>query len=393
MKDHYYYFDHAATTPLSAEALAAMLPYFTNAFGNASSIYRLGREAKKALEASRQTIALCLEARPEEIFFTSGGTEADNWAIFGSAMKHRGKKNKLIVSAIEHHAVLHPAQKLVKEGIEVIVLPVDEMGVVQPETLKAVIDDQTFLVSVMMANNEVGTIQPIAELVQISHGAGAWFHTDAVQAVGHIPVNVQTLGVDLLSLSGHKFNGPKGVGALYVRRGLGLPAWMEGGAQERNRRAGTENIAGIVGMAKALETAAYRLEETQARLKAYRDQLIDVLLERIPETKLNGHPVDRLPGNVNLSFAGIEGEGLLLKLDQKGIAASSGSACTSGALDPSHVLMAMGVPHEIAHGSLRLSMGEQTSQAQVNYVLETVPNIVEQLRSMSPLWDKRKEVN
>lgn len=389
MKEHQHYFDCAATTPLGAEALAAMLPYFTNAFGNASSIYQLGREAKKALEASRQTIAHCLEARPEEIFFTSGGTEADNWAIFGSAMKHRGKKNKMIVSEIEHHAVLHPAQKLAKEGLEVVYLPVDEMGMVQPETLKSVIDEQTFLVSVMMANNEVGTIQPITELARISHEAGAWFHTDAVQAVGHIPVNVQSLGIDLLSLSGHKFNGPKGVGALYIRKGLGLPAWMEGGAQERNRRAGTENIAGIVGMAKALEGATYRLEESQARLTSYREQLIQGLLERITETKLNGHPVHRLPGNVNLSFAGIEGEGLLLKLDQKGIAASSGSACTSGALDPSHVLMAMGVPHEIAHGSLRLSMGEQTSQAQVDYVLETVPAVVEQLRSMSPLWEKK----
>jgi cysteine desulfurase len=384
-----YYFDNAATTSLGAEPLAAMLPYLTQEYGNASSIYSIGRSARQAVEESRQSIAAAIGGRPEEIYFTSGGTEADNWALRGVAERFSGKKNKLITSTIEHHAILHTTEKLAKQGYEIGYLPVNHLGLTDPAQLAELVDESTCLVSVMMANNEIGTIQPIKELAEVAHKAGALFHTDAVQTVGHIPLNVKELGVDLLSLSGHKFHGPKGVGALYIRKGVILPNLIHGGAQERNKRAGTENVAGIVGMAKALEIAVAKLAQTAPQITALRDKLINTVLETIPFTRLNGDRVHRLPGNVNISIESIEGEALLLKLDHQGIAASSGSACTSGSLDPSHVLLAIGLPHEIAHGSLRLTLSEHTTEEEVAYVIKTLPGIVEELRAMSPLWDEK----
>lgn len=381
------YLDHAATTPMRPEVLEAMLPFLQEQYGNASSIYLIGREARKALDGARDKVAGLIGASPREIIFTSGGSEADNLAIKGVAFALRDRGNHIITSAIEHHAVLHTCEYLKKHGFDITVLPVDSDGLVDPVAVDRAITPKTILVSIMHANNEIGTIEPIAEIGRILRERSILFHTDAVQTVGHIPVNVEDLGVDLLSLSAHKFYGPKGVGALYVRRGTKLDPLIHGGGQERNRRAGTENVAGIVGLAKALELAVVEMDSSGQRQKELRDQLISEILEKIPHTRLNGHPEKRLPGNVSLCFEFIEGESLLLNLDMRGIAASSGSACTSGSLEPSHVLLALGLPHEIAHGSLRLTLGRDTSRADIDAVIDVLPGIVDKLRQMSPLYD------
>lgn len=377
--------DNAATTAVSRQVLEKMLPYFTDVYGNASSIHGTGRDARKALEESRRQVASVLNCKPQEIYFTSGGSESDNWAIKGVAFANRRKGGHIITSAIEHHAVLHTCQWLEKQGFTVTYLPVDEFGQVDPRDVEAAITDKTVLISVMAANNEIGTIQPIREIAQIARAHQVYFHTDAVQAMGAIPMDVQEIGCDMLSLSAHKFHGPKGVGALYIRQGVRIDNFMHGGAQERGKRATTENIPGIVGLAEALNLATRDLEEKSARIAALRDQLIDGLTA-IPYTRLNGHRTNRLPNNCNISIRFVEGEALLLRLDLAGIAASSGSACTSGSLDPSHVLLAIGLPHEIAHGSLRFSLSDATTQEEVDTVLSTLPGIVETLRSMSPLY-------
>ena len=383
------YLDNAATTATAPEVVEAMLPYFTQVYGNASSIHQTGREAKRALEAARRQVAQALHAAvPQEIYFTAGGSESDNWAIKGAAFANQKKGRHLITTAIEHHAVLHTCQWLEKQGFEVTYLPVDHDGKVSAADVERAIRPDTTLVSVMTANNELGTIQPIAEIGAICRARGVLFHTDAVQAIGAIPVDVQAMNIDMLSLSAHKFHGPKGVGALYVRKGVRIDGLVHGGAQERGWRAGTENIPGIVGLGKAIELAAASLDENAARMSALRDRLISGILERIPEVTLNGHPTDRLPNNANLSFRYIEGEALLLRLDLAGVAGSSGSACTSGSLDPSHVLLAIGLPHEVAHGSLRLTLGSDTTQADIDAVLRILPNIVEDLRNMSALYKK-----
>ena len=377
--------DNAATTAVSRQVLEKMLPYFTDVYGNASSIHGTGRDARKALEESRRQVASVLNCKPQEIYFTSGGSESDNWAIKGVAFANRRRGGHIITSAIEHHAVLHTCQWLEKQGFTVTYLPVDEFGQVDPRDVEAAITDKTVLISVMAANNEIGTIQPIREIAQIARAHQVYFHTDAVQAMGAIPMDVQEIGCDMLSLSAHKFHGPKGVGALYIRQGVRIDNFMHGGAQERGKRATTENIPGIVGLAEALKLATRDLEEKSARIAALRDQLIDGLTA-IPYTRLNGHRTNRLPNNCNISIRFVEGEALLLRLDLAGIAASSGSACTSGSLDPSHVLLAIGLPHEIAHGSLRFSLSDATTQEEVDTVLSTLPGIVETLRSMSPLY-------
>ncbi len=384
----FVYADNAATTPVSQDVLNAMLPYFSEQYGNASSIYSVGREAKTALETARQTIASCLGAETNEIYFTSGGSESDNWAIKGAAhqLGCKGKKH-LITTKFEHHAVLHTMQSLEKEGFEVTYLDVYENGIVHPEDVRNAIRDDTALVSIMYANNEIGTIQPIAEIGAICKERGVWLHTDAVQAIGNVEIDVKKQNIDMLSLSGHKIHAQKGVGALYMRGGIRIPNLIDGGAQERGRRAGTENIAAIVGLAKAMDTACSHIAQRAARLCAMRDRLIDGVLQ-IERSRLNGDRENRLPGNANFCFEGIEGESLLLLLDMAGICASSGSACTSGSLDPSHVLLAIGLPHEIAHGSVRLSLSDQNTQEDVDYILETLPGIVKRLRAMSPLWDK-----
>ncbi|AGC67913.1 cysteine desulfurase IscS [Thermoclostridium stercorarium subsp. stercorarium DSM 8532] len=387
MDKHIVYVDHAATTYVKPEVFEAMKPYFTEYFGNPSSIYSLGRESKKAIENARGVIAECLGAQPSEIYFTGSGTEADNWAIKGVAYANRKKGKHLITSAIEHHAVLHAFDYLKKEGFEVTYLPVDERGFVNPKDLAEAIRPDTTLVSIMMANNEIGTIQPIKELAAIAKEKGVIFHTDAVQAMGNLDVKVNDLNVDLLSMSAHKFYGPKGVGALYVRKGVRIDSFVHGGAQERNKRAGTENVPGIVGMAAALKLAYENLEEYNKHLRKLSNKLIDSVMERIPYVRLNGDRENRLPGNVNFSFQFIEGESLLLMLDMKGIQASSGSACTSGSLDPSHVLLAIGLPHEIAHGSLRITFGEDNTEEQVDYIVDNLVEIVERLRQMSPLYE------
>ena len=382
------YMDNAATTAIAPEALAALLPCFGQVYGNASSIHSFGREARKRLEDARRRVAACLGAKPNEIYFTSGGTESDNWAIKGAAFANREKGNHIITTQIEHHAVLHTCQWLEKQGFEVTYLPVEEYGLVNPADVEAAITDRTILISVMAANNEIGTLEPIAEIGRIAKAHKVLFHCDAVQAVGAIPVNVEDWHVDMLSISGHKFHGPKGVGALYIRTGARVEQFMHGGAQERGRRATTENLPGIVGLAAALERACAHMEENSCRLTAMRDRLIRGILDAIPYTRLNGHPVKRLPGNVNVSVRFIEGEAMLLRLDLAGISASSGSACTSGSLDPSHVLLAIGLPHEIAHGSLRLSLGDCNTEEQVDEVLRVLPGIVENLRNMSPLYEQ-----
>lgn len=383
------YLDNAATTRVRPEVAAEMMPILTEVYGNASSVHSFGREAKKALEKARSQVAAAIGAKKEEIYFTAGGSESDNWAIKGLAHALRKKGTHLITTAIEHHAVLHTCQALEKEGFEVTYLPVDEYGLVTPEQVEAAIRPDTILVSVMMANNEIGTIEPVAEIGAVCKKHGVLFHTDAVQAIGHVPVDVKAMNIDLLSLSGHKFYAPKGVGALYIRTGVRPLNLIDGGAQERNRRAGTENLPAIVGMGKAIELICAEMEEDGRRLTALRDKLIAGILEKIPESRLNGHPTRRLPGNVNVSIRYIEGEALLLSLDMAGIAASSGSACTSGSLDPSHVLLAIGLPHEIAHGSLRLSLGHETTEEEIDRVLEELPRIVERLRAMSPLYADR----
>ena len=385
----FIYADHAATAALRPAALRAMEPYFTEEYGNPSSLYAFGQRAKSDLEAARAAVAACLNARPEEIFFTSGGTEADNWALKGAVelAALKGKKTgHIITSAIEHHAVLHTAQYLEKRGYAVTYLPVDQFGRVDPAAVEAAIRPDTVLISIMAANNEIGTLQPVAEIGAIARAHKVLFHTDAVQAVGHIPVDVEAWNADLLSLSAHKFGGPRGVGALYVRRPNRLPPLIHGGGQEGGRRSGTENVVGVVGMAAALQEAVEALPAESAQLAALRDRLIGGLTG-LPYARLTGHPVDRLPGTASFVFEGVEGEALLLHLDARGICASSGSACSSASLDPSHVLLAVGLPHAIAHGSLRLSLGPDNTEADVDAILEAVPAVVENLRAMSPVWD------
>ncbi len=380
------YMDNAATTRVSDTAVRAMLPCFQNLYGNPSSLHTIGQEAAKALLSARETVAACLGCSFKEITFTSGGSEADNQAIISAARigARKGKKH-ILSTAFEHHAVLHTLRRLEKEGFEIQLLDVGSMGTVTSEQVAKAIRPDTALVTIMYANNEIGSVMPIAEIGAVCREKGVLFHTDAVQAAGHLHINVREQNIDMLSLSGHKFHGPKGVGALYTRQGIPLTNIIEGGAQERGKRAGTENIPGIVGMAAALREACDRIDETTEKMTALRDKLI-AGLSQIPHSVLNGDPVHRLPGNVNLCFEGIEGESLLLLLDQKGICASSGSACTSGSLDPSHVLLAIGRPHEVAHGSLRLSLCEDNSPEEVEYVLREVPRIVEYLRAMSPVW-------
>ena len=393
MSEKFVYADHAATTAVTDTALAAMLPHFTRDYGNPSSLYRFAQEGKTHLEEARAQVAACLNAKPEEVYFTSGGTEADNWALRGVAelMALKGKKTgHIITTAIEHHAILHTAQWLEKQGYEVTYLPVDGDGLVDPANLEQAIRPDTILISVMAANNEIGTIQPIAEIGAIARAHKVLFHTDAVQAVGHIPVDVEAWNVDLLSLSGHKFGGPKGIGALYMKKPLRLPALIQGGGQEKGRRSGTENVPGAVGMAAALKEAAGRLPQESVRLSALRDKLI-AGLSVLPYTRLTGHPAKRLPGTASFVFEGVEGEALLLHLDAKGICASSGSACSSASLDPSHVLLSIGLPHAIAHGSLRLSLGAENTEEDVDYILKEVPAVVAYLREMSPVWDKEAQ--
>ncbi len=380
------YADNAATTRLDPQVLEAMLPYLQEVYGNPSSLHSVGQEAREALEEARQKVAKCLNANPREIYFTSGGSEADNQALLSAAKMGEKKGKKHIIStAFEHHAILHSLKRLEKEGFEVELLPVHEKGNIAPEEVAAAIRPDTCLVTLMTANNEIGSVLPIREIGRICKEKGVLFHTDAVQAAGHLPIDVKADNIDMLSLSAHKFHGPKGVGVLYARLGVVLTNLIEGGAQERNRRAGTENIPGIVGLAAALEKACGNMEETGKHVSAMRDRLI-AGLSQIPHSALNGDPVHRLPGNVSFCFEGVEGESLLLLLDDKGICASSGSACTSGSLDPSHVLLAIGRPHEVAHGSLRLSIGEDMTEADADYVIDSVKEVVAYLRNMSPLW-------
>ena len=388
MEKRFIYADNAATTKVSEPVLEAMLPYFTEEYGNASSIYALGRNAKKALETARESIAASIGAQPSEIYFTSCGSESDNWAIRSVCERLAAKGQKHIVTSVfEHHAVLHTCQALEKLGFEVTYLPVYENGIVKTEDVRNAIREDTALVTIMYANNEIGTIQPIEEIAAICREKNVIFHTDAVQAVGHVKIDVHAQGIDMLSISGHKIHAQKGIGALYVRKGIPMTNLIFGGAQERNRRAGTENIPAIMGLAKAMELANTYIEERAEKTSRLRDRLIDGLL-KLPRTCLNGDRVKRLPGTVNVSIEGIEGESLLLMLDMNGICASSGSACTSGSLDPSHVLLSLGLKHEVAHGSLRLSINEETTDEDVDYILEVVPKVVKRLREMSPLWER-----
>ena len=384
------YMDHAATTYVKPEIAEKMMPMFTEIYGNPSGIYSVGREAKKHLEAARAEVAQCLNAKPEEIYFTGCGSEADNWAIRGMAYARKSKGNHIITTAFEHHAVLHTCQQLEKEGFEVTYIKPNEKGLISPQDIEKAIKDTTILITVMFANNEIGTIQPIKEIGEIAKAHKITFHTDAVQAVGAIPIDTQDSNVDLLSMSAHKFYGPKGVGALYIRKGVLPQNFLLGGAQERHRRAGTENVAGIVGMAAALKLACDTMDGHIEKMKSLRDYLIEQVLEKIPHTRLNGDREKRLPTNANFSFEFIEGEALLLHLDLAGICASSGSACTSGSLDPSHVLLSIGLPHEIAHGSLRLSLGDENTKEQVDYVVKELVRIVGLLRDMSPLYHGEK---
>ena len=382
------YMDHSATTFVKPEVVNAMIPYFTEHFGNPSSIYSIARESKKAIDIARVQTAKALGADPDEIYFTSGGSESDNWAIKGVAFANRKRGNHIITSQIEHHAVLHTCQYLEKEGFEVTYLPVDQYGLVDPAVLEKAITEKTILITIMYANNEIGTIEPITELGAIARKHKVYFHTDAVQAIGSVPIDVKAQNIDLLSLSAHKFYGPKGTGALYIKKGVRIDNLIHGGGQERRRRAGTENIAGIVGMGKAIEMATADIPGHAAKIRAMRDRLIKGVLATISHTRLNGHPEKRLAGNFNVSFEFIEGESMLLWLDDEGICASTGSACTSGSLEPSHVLLATGLPVEISHGSLRLSLGDANTEKDVDIVLEVLPNVVKKLRDMSPLYVK-----
>ncbi len=379
------YLDHAATTPVDPAVVETMLPFFTENFGNPSSVYSEGRAAKKNIEAARLQVAQAINADPREIYFTGSGSEADNWAIKGIAMKNKSKGNHIITSTIEHHAVLHTCEYLEKQGFEVTYLPVDKDGLISLEDLKNAIRKETILVSIMFANNEIGTIEPIKEIGEIVKAEGIIFHTDAVQALGNIPVDVKDLNVDLLSISAHKIYGPKGIGALYIRKGVPIDNLIHGGAQERKKRAGTENTAEIIAFGKAAELASDHLETNANHMKTLRDLLIKGIMDNIPQVRLNGHPEKRLPGNANFCFDYIEGESILLSLDVIGIAGSSGSACTSGSLDPSHVLLAIGLPAGVAHGSLRLTIGKNTTVEDINYVVENLIQIIERLRKMSPI--------
>lgn len=387
MEKRLIYLDNAATTKTHPDVVSAMLPYFSDSFGNPSSLYDLAATSRTAVEEARGKVAAAIGAGVDEIYFTSGGTESDNWAIRGVATAHAKKGRHIITSQIEHHAVLHTCEALEKEGYEVTYLPVDEYGQVSVADVLAAIRDDTILITIMLANNEIGTIQPIARIGEIARSKKIAFHTDAVQAVGHIPVDVNSLNVDLLSLSAHKFRGPKGIGALYIRKGTRIAPFMHGGAQERRRRAGTENVPGIVGLGAAMYRAVALMPEKTERILKLREKLVSGL-SNIPASRLNGHPDERLPNNVNFIFEYIEGESILLLLNAHGIAASTGSACTSASLDPSHVLLACGIPHEVAHGSLRLTLGEETTEEEIEYVLETVPKVVQRLRDMSPLTPK-----
>lgn len=389
----YIYMDNAATTQVKKEVLEEMLPYFTEKYGNPSSVYSLGSQSRRAVEDAREKVANAIGAEKREIFFTGGGSEADNWAVKGVAYGNLNKGNHIITTKVEHHALLHTCEYLEKRGFEVTYLDVDEYGLIDLEQLKKAITDKTILISVMFANNEIGTIQPIKEIGAIAKENKIFFHTDAVQAIGNIKIDVNDLNIDLLSMSAHKFYGPKGVGALFIRQGVKIDPLIAGGAQERNRRAGTENVPSIVGMGKAIELAYENLDEHNDRLIKMRDSLIEKIKSSIDHVRLNGHPTKRLPGNVNMCFQFIEGESLLLSLDLEGIAGSSGSACTSGSLDPSHVLLAIGLPHEIAHGSLRLTLGDFNEEDELDYVVEKLVKIVARLRSMSPLYEKYREGN
>ena len=387
VEDKAIYMDNSATTPARKEVVEEMLPYMTENFGNPSSIYEIGKISKHAIDKARKKVADALGAEENEIYFTSGGTESDNWAIKGIAFANKNKGKHIITSSIEHHAVLHTCAWLEGQGFEVTYLPVDKYGMVSPEELKKAIREDTILISIMLANNEIGTIQPVEEIGKIAQDNRIYFHTDAVQAIGHVPIDVKKMNIGLLSLSGHKFEGPKGCGALYIRKGTKIQPLLHGGAQERKHRAGTENVPAIVGLGKAIELATAEVEESNKTLLELRERLTRELL-KIPKTHLNGHPVERLANNVNITFEYIEGESLLLLLNAKGIFASTGSACNSTSLEPSHVLMACGVPHEIVHGSLRLSLGRMNTEKDVDRVLEAVPEIVQKLRNMSPLTPK-----
>ncbi len=394
MKKRFVYADNAATTKVSNEVLKSMLPYFTEHYGNASSIYEMGRNAQKDIELAREKVAKAINASPSEIFFTSCGSESDNWAIRGVCEKlaPKGKKH-IITSVFEHHAILHTCQYMEKHGYDVTYLPIDKDGFVNPEDVRNAIREDTAIVSIMYANNEIGTIQPIKEIGAICREKKVIFHTDAVQAVGNVPIDVKDQNIDILSLSGHKIHAQKGIGAIYIKKGFVLPNLIFGGAQERNKRAGTENVPAIVGLGTAIEIATANIPEKAEKVTAMRNKLIDGIL-KLPRTRLNGSRENRLPGNCNISIEGVEGESLLLMLDLNGICASSGSACTSGSLDPSHVLLALGLKHEVAHGSLRLSISDETTDEDIDYILEVVPKVVERLRSMSPLWERiSKEEN
>ena len=383
----FVYVDNAATTQVDPAVAEKVIPCFTSVFGNASSIHTAGRKAKELLDTAREQVANALGAEPGEIYFTAGGSESDNWAIKGVAHKFAKKGKHLITTAIEHHAVLHSMKSLEKEGFEVTYLPVDSEGFVTAEQVEKAIRPDTILVSVMFANNEIGSVEPIAEIGDVCKKHGVLFHTDAVQAVAHIKIDVKAMNIDMLSLSGHKFNAPKGVGALYIRKGITIPNLIDGGQQERGKRAGTENIPAIVGMGYAIEVATRELDERMSRVRKMRDRLRDELMRRIPYAKLNT-PENSLPGTLNISFQYIEGESILLMLDMNGICASSGSACTSGSLDPSHVLLAIGLPHEIAHGSVRMSIDHNNTEGEIDHIIDTLPKIIQRLRDMSPLWER-----
>ncbi|WOF17260.1 cysteine desulfurase NifS [Methanoplanus sp. FWC-SCC4] len=378
------YMDYAATTPTRPEVAAVMTEFMTEHFGNPSSLYDIAKTSKEAVTKAREQVASAINAKPKEIYFTSGGTESDNWAIKGTAFANQEKGKHIITSSIEHHAVSRACEWLEKQGFEITYLPVDRYGVVNPKDVEAAIRDDTILITIMFANNEIGTIEPIAEIGKIAREKGVLFHTDAVQAVGHVPIDVEAMNIDMLSMSGHKFYGPKGTGALYIGRKVKIDPLMHGGDQERRRRAGTENVPGIVGLGLAIELAVAEMNESSSRISAMRDRLIENLL-KVPASHLNGHPEDRLPNNVNIVFEYIEGESILLMLNRKGIAASTGSACNSASLEPSHVLTACGIPAEIVHGSLRLTLGDQNTEDDVDYVLGIIPEIVQRLRNMSPL--------
>ena len=381
------YLDNAATTKTAPEVVDAMLPYFSEYYGNASTIYSLGAESKKAMDHARQTIADSLGAKPEEIYFTAGGSESDNWALKATAEAYASKGKHIITTKIEHHAILHTCEYLEKRGFEITYLNVDRDGLISLDELKAAIRPDTILISVMFANNEIGTIEPIAEIGEIAKEHGVLFHTDAVQAFAHVPINVDEMNIDMLSASGHKINGPKGIGVMYIRKGVKIRSFIHGGAQERQRRAGTHNVPGIVGIGKAAELAVANMQKNTEYEIKLRDHLIERVLHEIPYTRLNGDRTDRLPNNANFCFRFIEGESMLILLDQAGICGSSGSACTSGSLDPSHVLLAIGLPHEIAHGSLRLTLSEKTTMEEIDYTVDKLKAIIERLRSMSPLYE------